>query len=95
MQPEEAQPEEWVGHTSGVTKSDLARYAAKIGYRPGMAKAEIARRIAAARANEVAKNYRDSAQQFIKQYTTPAEVPEESAPPPQPGEMVTAIAEKP
>jgi hypothetical protein len=60
-----------------------------------MPKAEIARRIAAVRANEVAKNYRDSAQQFIKQYTTPAEALEESAPPPQPGKMVTAVAARP
>ena len=89
------QPEEWAAHTSGVTKTDLARYASKIAYRPGMGKVEIDRRIAAVRAAEVARNYRDSASAFIKQYSTPLEPETETAqPPPAPGQ-ITAVAARP
>jgi hypothetical protein len=99
VEPEEVGEEQWAPYYTGVSKSDLARYASKIGYRPGMGKAEIARRMAEVRANEVAKNYRDSASTFIEQYSAPAETEEE---PPveepeqelEPVGMATAVAKK-
>jgi hypothetical protein len=57
-----------------------------------MGKTEIARRIAAVRANEVAKNYRDSASEFIEQYSAPQEA--EPEPEPEPVGMATAVAKR-